>query len=207
MDKLAMTSEKLKGVVEKEENASSLVQDLSNNSEEQNILVKYLPEKKQDEDVITSINSIAGGSGTMIEGIKVEEIKAIDDSQIVYDKHGNALPKIEDPIKSFLVEISLKGGYGNIRQFIFSLASINRLNEMVGLDMKSDDVDPGILNAKLKVKFSYFEKVEKITDVRDDFFAQGKFDMSVADDIRKNATIGIPTIDIGSVGRENLFAL
>ncbi|EKE10765.1 MAG: hypothetical protein ACD_15C00204G0017 [uncultured bacterium] len=206
-DKLFRTNEKLKGVMMKEENAASLVQDLNNNSEEQNILLRYLPEKKQDEDVMASINSIAAGSGTMIEGVRMEELDTVDDSQIMYDKYGNELPKIQDPIKNFLVEISLKGGYSNIRQFIFSLASINRLNEMVGLGIESNASEPGILNAKLRVRFSYFEKAKEIVEVRDDFFEKGKFDMSVADDIRKNATLGIPTIDVGAVGRENLFAL
>jgi Tfp pilus assembly protein PilO len=200
---------KLAGVVEKENNAASLVQDLNNNSAEQNILVKYLPENKQYEDVVASVNTISGTSGVSIVSMKVDEAKPASSTQTVYDKSGNVVPKTEDPVKSFIAEIAVKGDYGKIRPFIFSLDTIDRLNEMTALKIEGSNNtnEPGILTATLRVKFDYFEKAEKITEIRDEFFAKGKFDMSVASDIRKKATMEIPKLDIGEFGRENLFTL
>lgn len=206
--KLAATNEKLGGVTQKENNAASLVRDLNNNSEQQNILVKYLPEKKQDEDIVASISAIAGASGVAVSDIKIaDDKKPADDGQIVYDSLGNVVPKVEDPIKSFTADITMKGDYGKIRQFIFSLDSINRLNEMISLKMDRADDETADLKVVLSVRFSYFEKVAKVASVRDEFFARGKFDMRVAEDIRKKAATEIPKIDIGTSGRNNLFAL
>ncbi|MFA5994663.1 MAG: hypothetical protein WC823_06935 [Parcubacteria group bacterium] len=203
--KLADAKEKLAGVVQKEANAASLVQDLNNNSEEQNILVKYLPEKKQDEDVVVSINAIAGTSGVALDGMKMEEAANISETQVVYDASGNVVPTVIDPIKGFMTEITISGNYAQLRQFIFSLDTINRLNEMTVLKISSDEV--GLLKATLRVKFNYFEKAATVVAVRDEFFAQSKFDMSIANDIKKRATLETPRIDIGTIGRENLFAL
>jgi Tfp pilus assembly protein PilO len=207
-NKLKAVNEKLVSVRAKEQNAASLVQNLNKNSEEQSIITKYLPEKKQDEYVLASINSLAITSGVAIASMGFSENEMTQSVETLYDDLGNELPQDADKLKGIDVDIAVVGSYEKIRQFLFALSTINRLNEFSSITMTNGTAEnPSELQVKISLKFSYLDRIKAISVVNDNFFASPEFDMNIVSDIRKKATIEIPKIDVGSVGRNNLFAL
>lgn len=205
---LVKTNAKLQDMERKSVNAASLLASLNENSQDQSLIVTYLPEKKQDEYIVASINSLSSTSGVMISGLDFSEDETMQDISVLYDDLGNEIPAEADPLKTFRIDVTATGSYDKIRQFVFSLASINKLNEMDSLSIsKGAGETPDILEAKIGLTFSYLERAETVIAINEEFFASGEFDMSVAQDIRKKATIEVPQIEIGTTGRNNLFAL
>lgn len=206
--KLAATNAKLADMESKSANAASLLASLNSNSEDQSLIVGYFPEKKQDEYIVASINSLAGNSGVTVSGLGFSEDVAMQDISVLYDDLGNVIPTETNPVKTFKVSVEATGSYEKIRQFLFSLASINKLNEIDTISIGRGSIDtPDALEAKADLTFSYLEKVKTVAVINEEFFASGNFDMSVAQDIRKKATIEVPQIEIGATGRGNIFAL
>ena len=207
--KLNETSMKLQDMERKSSNAASLLASLNGNSEDQNLIVKYFPEKKQDEYVVASINSLAATNGVTISGLSFSEDVVMQDISVLYDDLGNEIPAEVNPVKTFRISIGATGSYEKIRQFLFSLASINKLNEIDSISIgKESNVDsPDALVLKADLTFKYLDKIVSVATINEEFFASGEFDMSVAQDIRNKATIEVPQIEIGTMGRGNIFAL
>ncbi len=206
--KLDEANKKLADVESKKSNAASLLESLNSNAAYQKTITEYLPEKKQDEYVVASINSLAAASGVAISGIGFAEDDAMQSVAVLYDDLGKEIPADKNVLRKIKSSIGISGKYDQIRKFLFSLTTIKRLNGFDTLTIaKGTTETPDILTAKAEMTFSYLNKIETVDKVNESFFASGQFDADIVNDIHKKASIDMPRIDVGAIGRSNIFAL
>lgn len=189
-------------------NARSLVEGLNRDFDQQNVLFQYLPEKKQDEQIIASIDAMASREGVFASsfGVEDEKIVAAVNTDVASDGATVTEP-IENSVKNFNVSLIVTGDYEKIKKFIVDLAGFKRFNEMVSLNIEKSSDANGSLKAAMVLKFNYLVKLDTISNFDDSVFAKGNFDMGLAEDIKSKANFDISKIEAGSLGRTNPFAL
>ncbi len=213
---LDIAKKNLDDINNKVDNANKLTQALSVTSDQQNILIQYLPENKQEEEIIGSINSIAAANGVSMLSLALEAKADPLDQAIPEEEYMNAklspeqlaamVPK-KTSAKNLSASITIVGEYAKIKSFIVSLNKFKRFNEVISLEIKRSGDKNELLQASMAVGLNYLPKIASAATINNDIFADGKFDMSVVDEIRKNTT-DVSRIDVGSIGsRVNPFAL
>ncbi|MDO8240738.1 MAG: hypothetical protein Q7T51_02045 [Candidatus Moranbacteria bacterium] len=208
-DNLVKAEARLVDINMKGENAVKLANDLNYNSDQQTVLRQYLPDAKQDEEVINSLNSIASSADLLIASISTKDV--LKDAKIknaeVVDGMLDA-PSTESLVDNFKVEIEIAGDYGEIKKFILLLSALKRFNNISALEIKRDaNADDDTLMAKVIVTFNYLNKITSVANVDRKIFADGKFDMNVVEDIKNKTSVDMSKVDAGSLGRSNPFVL
>ncbi|KKR19810.1 MAG: hypothetical protein UT50_C0029G0004 [Candidatus Moranbacteria bacterium GW2011_GWA2_39_41] len=208
-NKLTIANNKLDDIKIKQDNALNLANSLNYNKDQQETLQRYLPVKKQEEDVIVSLNSITTSNGVLITSINMKDILKKVDPMIENGLNAGVenVSPVEASAEEFAVYFEFLGKYESIKNVIVSLTALKRFNNISALEIKDKaDEDSDLLVAKVTVVFNYFNKITSITSVDDRIFADGKFDTSIMDDIKKR-TIDVPRVNVGLFGRTNPFAL
>lgn len=214
------SGDKLADVDMRISNAKKLANELSQNSQEQKILFQYLPDKKLNEDIVASLNAMASKNEVAITGLSFKDSKdkalasnedltvtAKDSLELnkSMDSPKNVAPK-KSSTKNFNTNVTLVGDYEKIRNFIVSLSALKRFNgiEMVEIN-KKDDVN--FLEAKIDIRLNYLDKLKSIAVVDKEMFKDGKFDMSIANEISTKTNVDITKVGVDSAGRTNPFVL
>jgi len=212
-EKLRSSEAKLADITLKEENAGNLVAALNDSSEQQKILLQYLPEKKTDEDVIANLNSIASGAGVFLSGVTMDdEASAVaePEEEFMLDESGNEIPVEATPkiiAKNFKVSAVLMGDYEKLRQFVVEVSKLKRFNEMVSMKItKNSGSDNGALQMDAVIRFNYLDKTGSIASISNEVFSMGMFDMGVIEKIKAKTSVDVLKIDAGSTGRSNPFS-
>ncbi|MDP1620321.1 MAG: hypothetical protein U0944_01865 [Candidatus Moranbacteria bacterium] len=205
---------KLADISLKEENAGSLVAALNDSSEQQKILLQYLPEKKTDEDVIANLNSIASGAGVFLSGVTMDDESPVavvqPEEAFVLDENGNEVPVEVAPktvAKNFKASVALVGDYERLRQFIADVSRLKRFNEIVSMKItKNSGSDNGALQMDAVIRFNYLDKTGSIASMSNEVFSMGMFDMGVIDKIKAKTNMDVFKVEAGSIGRSNPFS-
>ncbi|MFA7209722.1 MAG: hypothetical protein WC120_05620 [Parcubacteria group bacterium] len=213
-NKLKGAELKLADISLKEENAGSLVAALNDSSEQQKILLQYLPEKKTDEDVIANLNSIASGAGVFLSGVTMDDESAASvvqpEEEFMLDENGNEIPVEAAPkavAKNFKASVALTGDYGKLRQFIADVSRLKRFNEIVSMKItQGSGAENGSLQMDAVIRFNYLDKTGSIASMGSEVFSTGMFDMGVVDKIKAKTSMDILKVDTGSIGRSNPFS-
>ena len=218
--RLAASNDKLNDINMRISNAGKLIDELSQNSSDQKLLVHYLPEKKLNEDVVASLNSIASASGVALTSLSFKDIQ--DEVPPVDVNLGMTMgsgietnrsmdsPKNVEPQKSFsknfAADLVVVGDYEKIRSFILSLSTFKRFNGIESLSISKKE-NANFLEANLSVRFNYLKKTASISIIDKEMFKKPSFDMSVAGEITNKTSINITKPNVDSAGRVNPFAL
>jgi len=214
--KLEVASARLADMKMREENAAKLASQLNPDDEWQKVVKQYLPEKKQDQDIVQSLDSIASSEGVLITNLALGNVPvpatptAIEEKKKAVDDFSeNTIGKSNESLtKDFDVIINLSGSYDNIRKFVNSMSTLNRFENIRSLDInRSEKAESQALVAKITVKFNYLDKITSVTNVDKKVFQEGEFDVNVATDIKDKSKVKIPDINIGSSGRTDPFSL
>lgn len=213
--RLIVAEDKLTDIKNKTDNANKLVQQLSFTSDQQNTLFQYLPENKREEEIISSINSIAAANGVSMLSLGLEAKADQQDQAVFEEEFVNAnlspeqmsvmMPK-KTSAKNLSASITIVGEYAKIRNFVVSLNKFKRFNDIASLEIKRSGDENELLQANMAMSLNYLPKIESIVGINNEIFGEGKFNMSVVDEIKKNTT-DVSKIEIGSRGRVNPFAL
>jgi len=214
-NRLTVAEDKLTDIKNKTDNANKLVQQLSFTSDQQNTLVQYLPENKREEEVISSINSIAAANGVSMLSLGLETKADLQEQVVFEEEFVNAnlspeqmfamLPK-KTSAKNLSASITVVGEYAKIRNFVISLNKFKRFNEITSLEIQRSGNENELLQANMAIGLNYLPKIESMVGINNEIFGEGKFDMSVVDEINKNTT-DVSKVEVGSRGRANPFAL
>lgn len=218
--KLAVSNDKMEDIDMRISNAKKLADELSQNSNDQKMLFHYLPEKKLNEDMVASLNSMASASGVALTSLSFKDIK--DETPVAAEIMGTTMgdgmemnkgmdsPKNIEPKKSFSknfgASVVMVGDYEKIKGFVSSLATLKRFNTIDSLSISNKE-GANLLEANLEAKFSYLEKIASIPVVDKEMFKGPSFNMSVVEEIKNKTNINITKPDVDSAGRTNPFAL
>lgn len=212
-EKQKQAADKLSDITVKEENAGNLVTILDNNTEQQKILAQYLPEKRMDEDVIASVNSLASDSGVFLASIalKDEAVIAAPVPEPIIDGNGNVVPS--EPVmpkataKNFVADVALSGDYEKMWQFIVNLSNLKRFNEISAMEIATPPgASNGLLLMKISIKFNYLDRLGLIENMSNEVFATGKFNMNAIDKIKSKTSVDVSKVSVESSGRVNPFS-
>lgn len=219
--KLDKSEEKLADIEKRVSNAEKLDMELSQNSDEQKMLLHYLPDKKLNEDVVASLNSIASSSGVAITSVSFKDTKAgtaapKEDLTVTakdslklnqeMDSPKNIVPK-KTLANDFNANLVVVGEYEKIKKFIVSLAAFKRFNNVEMLSIKANKEDENFLEANIETRFNYLKKLTSIQTIDRDMFKDESFNMSIAKQITDKTNVNITKLGVDSAGRANPFSL
>jgi hypothetical protein len=220
-------------LTQKEQKVKELMSSLNASAEEQAVVMKFLPGSQKEEEIIASLNDIASQEEVSVSGISVSKPKieapplesiaasippapslaAVGQTEgdNASQASDSAPPNIAKTIK-FQAELDLYGPYEKIKNVINKVYSLDRFNRAVSLEISHSDSESGKentdnLQANLALEFNYLEmaKMETVADMNNKILTLGKFDMSVVDEIKKNRSTPISSMDINSTGKANPF--
>lgn len=224
--KLKTGSEKqalLEDIAQKRTNVSGLSSYISANPSYGDALLKYLPEAKGEDEIVSGLNAIVSSSGSVAYGISIDE-KASDsgaDEQLAVSDDGSlvdvaaglpaSVPSVPKP-KLMSVELAFAGDYENMKSILASLYRLKRfegITEMSVSPMKDEgETLNGMLQTKMTMDFAYYPKSKgmKDSDIDAAVFSSPSFDVSSLDDLMKTRTGEVVKASIDQVGRTNPFA-
>jgi Tfp pilus assembly protein PilO len=213
---------KVADIEKKSANAAELANSLSYNANQQTIIRRYLPEEKKDEEVISSLSSMAAKESISITSIDVKESST---APIIAGAIVNELPtnpnmtsadvvvvdmvdiSNEKFLQKFDVEIAVMGSYDNIKKFILDLTTLKRFNDISSLEIAVDTENEWLFKANVGITFNYLSKITSVLNVDGKIFADKNFDMSVISEIENKTSAEVSTVNVGELGRTNPFAL
>ncbi len=205
-EELAAAQFKLADIQEKNARAAKLKQTLADNIAQKEILLKYLPEKAQEDVIMENFNALMQGGG-----LSIVNLSMADDSR----KNSAPAAPIEadaslgEPAPAVLAadsigaSIGIVGSYEKIRSFIGKLATLKRGNNIVSLKITAKDA--GSLQADMVLKFSYFAGGDSIISANNSVFSKGSFDTAVIEQIKSNLSTEMVSVNIGETGKANPF--
>lgn len=210
---LAKEKAKLADIQEKNLKAESLSKSLVGQSEQRNILLKYIPEQKQEEEIIGNLNSLAVVSGLSVYTISIVEQKALAvPSDLETGSDSKTTEAAKPAVSEFQVKLGVIGGYEKIKDLLGKIASLQRFNSISNLKITKvkpqGEVDLATvdnLQAEATLVFNYLPKSNLIVNADNKIFSTGNFDLSVIDSIRTNLKTIMNSLSVGESGVSNPF--
>lgn len=212
---LIVLNEKNDELVQKEKVINSLMSTLNESVEEQSTVMKFLPEERNEDEIISNLNSIATREGLSIFQLSVmqpeKDVKVVESDNLVNDS-GLKLEvnSSKNKIKDFDVNLSVYGGYENIKNVISNVYKLKRFNKVSELEISKDgpiggDGNPANLMANFVFSFNYLPKIDLVTSVDDKVFTEGKFNMGVVSKINEFKSYDFYKLSPSPSGRTNPF--
>jgi len=217
----------LDNVKAKQQNIGSLVNDLNNNKEKEDIVVSYIAKERHEEDVLNKIYDLANQSRVAILNLALSESRDNNlSSNSSVQSHAPSVSEREYlpgdfsedmtqniQLKNISVSIEIMGEYEKIKDFLKNLYLIDRINNNKALSISTaSSVDEegneaasnDNLVASIEAEFGYFPigAVNKNSNL--EVFSKPKFDFSPADKLIKiiNKT---SDVEAGVTGKNNPF--
>lgn len=201
--------DKLVDIQNKNAKAEKLHEAWNTNLEQRSVITQYIPEQKQEEDVINNLNALVSASGASIYNLSVSAVGKNKTAVAEDEANKSALVPTA---KSFEVTLGAAGDYKKIKTLLGKINSFPRFNGISSLKIaktvekdKSNEGANGNLQADIVLSFNYMEKNNSTIKANDKIFLSENFDMSIADVIKKKLETAFNAISIGSAGRENPF--
>lgn len=221
----------LADIQEKNQKAQLLASAMNADPGKMDVIMKYIPPKEQEEEMIASLNALANASGLAVYNISVDSGKnnpaggaqtpaeatpAVNASGIA----GSTQTAVGPSITDFTITFGVAGGYEKIKDLLGKLASLQRYNSISGLKISkaaaavsqggtaqpsADDSTNNNLQADIALNFNYIEKSNAVVNVDNTVFANGSFDMSVIDDIKNSMNTTVNSLNVGGSGVSNPF--
>ncbi|MFA4817973.1 MAG: hypothetical protein WC608_04615 [Parcubacteria group bacterium] len=205
---LAAAQKKLADIQEKNMLAAKLKQALADNPAQKEMLLKYLPEKAQEELIIENLSSLMQG-----EGLTLVNLAVLDDSR---KKSTQAAPVMNDAspgeiapaalaADSIGISVGFVGPYEKIRSFMGKLATLKRDNNVAALKITAVAAAAGSLQADMVLNLAYFTGGNSAINASSSVFSKDAFDMLTIDQIKNKLSTEIIPVTIGEAGKANPF--
>jgi hypothetical protein len=215
--------ERLDKMNNKSQNSDSLYSVLSSGSAKKDVIMKYVPEKAKEEEIIDNLNYIATSEGLAVIDLSVSVGKnspvvpvdpAINKAMAApqLDASGNPIIIIPKPSASVLtIKYSVIGSYDKIKNVFEKIYKLERFNKANSIEIskpssKDEKVEVGdSLQVDAEFSFSYLKKISSIQDLENPVFLSSQYDMSIADKIQSEKNVSIPGLPSEASGRGNPF--
>lgn len=223
----------LRAIREKRESITALNSQLDTNKEQVEWVMKYLPQARNEEDVINEVNYIAVSSNVSLYSFSFEEAVIEDAAKNTEEvvpsnlvASGNvqnvanrineqtAGPKatFEFPIKYSGAKIGIVGDYSSIKTFLQNLRDMDLYNVVHEVtiqlakykdDAKKDSTD---LLAEINVNFGYMNPMTIQNNYTAAIFEKRSYDFENVKTLKERSGTDVPKIELGtSIGKENPF--
>lgn len=220
---------KLLDVQEKNRRIASLIADLSKKTDEQNVLFRYLPSEKKEEEIIDNLNYLATHEGLSVMEISIvkkEGVAAVQSNSAEVSapflSGTNAVNSVSssttaqssqvviDPV-SVDANFVVMGTYDKIKIFTQKLALLKRFNTVRLIKISRDELGEeqegprDILKAEMKLGFVYLSKMKASSNINNEIFYKEKFDTSVIESIKKEVNTDMVDLKVDQKSRSNPF--
>ena len=204
---LASANAKLAIIKEKNIKAEKLLDTWNNSIEQRSIIEKYIPEQKQEEDVIGSLNSLVSETGLALYDLSVSATEKKNASSVRENTAETEIDAVDSAptAESFNVALGAAGDYGKIKTLLGKIGSLKRFNSISSLKISSASEQTGALQSDIALNFSYIKRTNSAINPNNKIFLTGVFDIGIADEITQKLLTDIKATIIGSSGRENPF--
>lgn len=204
-EELAGAKLKLADIQEKNAQAARLKQQLSGNTEQRDLILKYIPPAAQEESVIENLNALAQSEGLVVSSIlmadesaKIAAKAAVNNSQ--RENEANVLAA-----NTLSASLSVVGPYEKIKSFIGKLSALKRGNDVIALKISGKDGNAASLAAELTSNFAYFTGGSASISANNSIFSKGSFDTAFIEKLKDKLSTEIVPINIGETGKSNPF--
>lgn len=151
--------EALKAIMDKNTAIKSIDDQISKDSEGNNMVNNYLPSKKIEERILTGINFLATDSGVTLTDVAISDgssmdkknddstrfsissLAAISNGNVAGTENGSGSVKSEDGLNATSANISVTGDYDKIRLFIDQLQKMSIFNSIRSLSISAQATD------------------------------------------------------------------
>lgn len=215
----------------KARNAQALENDLNAHKENEDAVLHYLPNTRDDDRVVDAVNFLSSQSGLALSSVKIEKsaesVRAEDanasaSSSSVILSSGNGasegaslIPAAVAP-KELLVTAKAVGSYESIRDVIGKLSHMDRFQDFTSVvvthavpSAQSADGQPNNtsneLSVSLKMKFSYLPKAGMKGSFNLPILDRSQFDFGTADRLKQYTSAPVPSMEAGAAGTNNPF--
>lgn len=204
---LANATARLADIKEKNAKAEKLLNIWNNSAEQKNIIEKYVPEQKQEEDVIGSLNALVSETGLALYDLSISAAEKKNMVSVQEDTAGMEIDAVDltPTAENFTVVLGVAGDYGKIKTLLGKIGALKRFNSVSLLNINSSGEQAGTLQAKIALDFNYMRKSLSAIQPDNKIFLTGVFDIAIADEIMKKLSTDVKATVIGSAGRENPF--
>lgn len=221
---------KLADVQAKSAQSASLVQSLESKTDQRATLLKYLPDKEQEEDVISSLNSMAGQAGLAILSLSVsvqennanlapvEPVSATNylpaPNQAVTDGPPTQNISVTNVPTVVNVDFKVVGSYEKIKSLIERFPALKRFSEISKITIKKSTaaaaegqqaVNSQDLEADMVLSLNYLKKIDSVANIDGKIFSSGDFDMSVIKQIGDKTYVDVSKVSSDAGARGNPF--
>lgn len=220
-EELKSSQKILDDILTKKKNMNGLVGELNQNKNKEDLVLKYLPADKKEEDIVNGINYLAANSGMSLVIVSFEEAKENKSAAGTDLAAGAAAAgSLEGVTAKFIkAKINATGKYENIRSFLGGLYRVKMLNDISLLSISKFDQD----NAKTNLTEESLPEDLLMIDASADFgylpdnrgdkelksasiFSKKNFDFSPFETMERLVSgSNVPGIDMGAIGRNNPF--
>lgn len=216
---LKVKQDALETIKAKKENILKMKSTLEQNSDKENFVLSYLPNRKKEEKAINSINFLAASSQVSLININIETPKEKVQEEVIQTPEtsfaaatsggtGDAqTAPLKKQIKYFTARINISGGYENIVQFTNRLNKMEFLNKIEQIKIERKDVEEGqVIAAEILADFGYLSPITVGSDFSSPIFTQ-TINLDLVDGIIKSMMEKAPILEEGVKGRSNPFSI
>jgi len=222
---------KLDAAQKKNADANNLMNSFNSMAEDRKVIFKYIPDKRNEEEFMNSISSIAGVEGVAFSGMKLQGTDKKNKPSAVPEgmPPTSYLPpspaaggpgeksELMMPVSpsSYLItndlglSMGVVGSYEKIKSFLAKVANFKRFNTLNSLDIgradSADNKNPSMLQASLSLTFNYFDRNMSASAINEATFSGQPFDLNIIENIKNKLSTDIVPVTVGQTGKTNPF--
>lgn len=227
-DTLNQKNIQLADAQEKNQHINALVQDLDRNKENEDAVLRYLPNSQKDDQLVALLQYEAAQASVSLNSVLLEKVvdesvaEVVDStakgSSVIFATDSNDASAIQlPPEKPRLInaKVEFVGSYESIRGFVQKVAKSDSFQDITLVEIKRNTdtsvaapeapADPNILKASVHVTFSYLAKKKTQNMVQMPIFSQDALSYETVNNLRQFITSPVPAIQTGSSGKANPF--
>lgn len=206
-------------------NTDTLTRTLEGEKEAEDFLQYYIPQDTDQDRVIDMLNFLAAQSGVLTDGITITPVEedaealaaeeaaalAVVDPNAVPVDGAVVLPPYKVKTRAFSADVTVKGKYENIKEFMGRVAHMNRLHKTRSFSITAGDTEgeseeaSDILTGKFQADFDYLVPRPVESAVNIPVFTQGSFNLASLKTLSEWVTNRVPVLEKPTTGRPNPF--
>ncbi len=191
-------------VAQKTQNAIDLGKDLDVNKENEAMVQRYLPDMRDDDRIIDSINFFATQSGVTLASMKIDKVAEPAAGSVPASDQAMPAPK------ALSVTVTAVGTYEGIRDTVARLSHMDRFQDFstVSLDRATEAQSLGqsnVLVGTLAMNFTYLPKVSAQGNPSLPILSSNSFDFGVVQKLKQYVSATVPPMESSASGSGNPF--
>jgi len=210
--KLDEASRKVNDINDKMQKAAKLNEELLSRSVEQKTLTEYLPESREEDQIVNYFNDLVLRAGMVAFDFSVTP-KKIQAAVPQVDAAGVPLTEaVVVPVVEYAdVNLGAAGTYEKIKDFLGKLDNIKRFNKISTIKISrapANESENAVSNSLLMTAttgFGYLQKIKSVNNIDSQSLVSDKFDLAVVDYIKSGKNTEISDLTLDTAGKSNPF--